>query len=98
MKEMSLKDFKKQATKLYGEDSNNWKYKCPRCETIQEYKDFINAGVKPEDIDKYIGFSCIGRWDKNKGCDWTLGGLFQIHKLEIIDNKGNHHPHFEFAD
>lgn len=31
------------------------------------------------------------------GCDWTLGGLFQIHELEVMDEGGQSHPRFEPA-
>ena len=64
------------------------------------------------EVNKYLGFSCIGRftgqgdagisaknrgepWDK--GCNWTLGGLFQIHTLEILTPDNVAHPHFEIA-
>jgi hypothetical protein len=33
---------------------------------------------------------------KVRGCDWTLGGLFTIHQLEVVDDKGPH-PRFKFA-
>lgn len=32
-----------------------------------------------------------------RGCDWTLGGLFQIHKLEVILADGTMQPVFELA-
>ncbi len=31
------------------------------------------------------------------GCNWTLGGLFQIHELEVTDENGKFHPRFEVA-
>lgn len=84
-------------------------FKCPMCGTIQSAADLIRAGVSPDDVGKYIGFSCVGRWTdagphkrRNKpgrGCDWTLGGLFKIHKLEVVipDDKGTIIPQFELA-
>jgi len=71
-------------------------YMCPKCGTLQSFNDLRNTGAfrKTEDILKVLAFSCIGRWDKSKGCDWTLGGLFQIHELEVIDSKGEAHPRF----
>lgn len=55
-------------------------------------------------------FSNSGPWpsDKNttekakvrrkiRGCDWTLGGLFRLHKLEVIDADGKAQPMFEIA-
>jgi hypothetical protein len=53
-------------------------------------------------------FSGAGPWNPGKskkardlrkirGCDWTLGGLFQFHTLEIVDEEGNTRPAFEIA-
>lgn len=36
------------------------------------------------------------RTDGKIGCDWTLGGLFQQHKLIVIDENGEH-PCFALA-
>ena len=64
------------------------------------------------ELNKYLGFSCIGRftgqgdegiaaknagkpWDK--GCNWTLGGLFQTHSIELVGDDGKPHPHFDLA-
>ncbi len=30
------------------------------------------------------------------GCDWTLGGLFRVHKLEVVKD-GKNHPCFQLA-
>lgn len=34
---------------------------------------------------------------KMRGCDWTLGGFFKLHALEVRDAGGRLHPHFEIA-
>lgn len=71
-------------------------FQCPRCKTLQSSNDLIKAGAGKNAIEvaKYLGFSCIGRFDKSKGCDWTLGGLLQIHELEVILPSGKLHPFF----
>jgi hypothetical protein len=81
--------------------------RCPMCGTIQSAVDLIRAGAGAtfDDVDKYLGFSCVGRfteagpWKKGeepgRGCDWTLGGLFHFHKLEVVTPDGKQHPHFE---
>jgi len=97
MKTISVEDFTKQAIELYGEKRRNWKFKCPRCGTVQSGQDFLDADIKPDVAEGFIGFSCIGRVVNGKGCDWTLGGLFLLHKLEIVDDAGKKHPHFELA-
>lgn len=53
------------------------------------------SGLEREEASQYIGFSCIGRFNnKRTGCDWTLGGLFRIHELEVITDDGERHMHF----
>jgi len=97
MRTLKLDDYLAEGERLFGKDRKKWKFICPQCKTIQSYSDFIEAEVSPEDIPKYLGFSCIGRFTEGKkGCDWTLGGLFQIHELEVLhDDKKS--PRFEFA-
>lgn len=89
---------------------------CVVCGTPQSCEDFIAAGAGKDfcEVERYWGFSCIGRFlnsgsafggreqKKRKntnpiGCDWTLGGLFHIHTLEVVDEEGRHHMKFEPA-
>ena len=65
------------------------------------------AGVEIDKTERYVGFSCIGRFTNagphkrgtpaGKGCDWTLGGLFTLHNLEVVDDAGKAHPVFDIA-
>ena len=32
------------------------------------------------------------------GCDWTLGGLFQVHRMVVVTPDGKEHPSFELAN
>lgn len=34
---------------------------------------------------------------KVRGCDWSLGGLLRIHRLEVKTEDGKTHPHFVIA-
>ena len=77
-----------------GVDLIDAKHICPMCKTAQSAQDFVDAGIDRTEVEKYIGFSCIGRVDNSKGCDWSLGGLFQIHGLLVEDEDGKHHPRF----
>lgn len=95
MKTQTEQEFMDQGEKLYGKDMKKWKFKCPYCGGHQTAQDFINAGKDPNG---YVYFSCIGRYVEGQGCDWTLGGLFQIHKKEVISDDGQKSPVFEFAD
>lgn len=95
MKVLSLQKWKEQAEQLFGTDIKQWKFQCCSCKQTQTLQDFINAGVE-EPTDKFY-FSCIGRWNENRGCKWTLGGLLQIHTTEVTSEEGKNIPVFEFA-
>ncbi|CAN5889318.1 hypothetical protein BH11PSE1_BH11PSE1_10520 [soil metagenome] len=68
---------------------------CPICSTVQSARTLIavGAGNTFDDVEGVIGFSCVGRWTKagphprggqpGRGCDWSLGGLFSLHELEV---------------
>ena len=93
--QVDLKEWKEIATKKFGADKKNWKFKCPACGGVQSLADFIENNVPDPDGKFY--FSCIGRWVQGRGCDWTLGGLFQIHNTEVKTPEGDIVPVFDFA-
>jgi hypothetical protein len=94
-KTLTMKEWQSRGEELFGKDKKNWKFKCVNCGEVQSYHDFKEAGV--ENPENYVYFSCIGRFVKSRGCDWTLGGLFQLHKQEVIADDGSKVPTFEFA-
>ena len=81
---------------------------CPMCGTVQSARDLMvaGAGADFEAVEKYLGFSCFGRFTKagsprktpdGQPCNWTLGGLFTLHTLEVVTPDGKNHPRFELA-
>lgn len=108
MQTMTITDFH-AALKAQGvSHPKHCAVKCVVCGTIQSGDDWMIAtGKSFDEINPKIGFSCIGRATgagphksgaaPGNGCDWTLGGLFTIHKFEVIDGDGKAHPMFELA-
>lgn len=103
MIELTLERFKSEIKKSGKPRIEDVEFICPKCKTIQSAQDLIDAGAGAgagasiDDVEKYLAFSCVGRWTDKKGCDWTLGGLFQIHEMEVITPDGKHHPRFKLA-
>ena len=109
MKTLTHQEFK-DACDAQGVEKEDYLFKCPACGTLQSSRDFVAAGVGPVQASNVIGFSCIGRFtgqgsahrkmkaaDKGKkGCNWTLGGFFAIHTLEVTRG-GQAFPFFELA-
>lgn len=111
MKTLSQVDFLAECAKRFGPKPRQWKFVCPACGTVQSIQQLFDAGLSQDEVHGAMAFSCIGRftgqddagiaakqrgekWDK--GCNWTLGGLFQIHTLEV-DIGGCKRPAFEIA-
>lgn len=71
-------------------------FRCVHCGHIQSAVSLVRY-LPPEDAGNAAYSACEGRFNKKVGCDWTLGGLFQIHKLEVLSNEGTIVPVFEPA-
>jgi hypothetical protein len=108
MKVVPLQEYLDAAT-AQGVPREHIALKCSMCGTVQSATDLIKAGAGKDfdDVEGFLGFSCVGRFTNagplekgakpGKGCDWTLGGLFSLHKLEVVTEDGKHHPRFELA-
>lgn len=108
MKTITVEEFHAALMAQGATTPSDFVFICPMCETLQTGSDLIRAGAGEtlDDVKKYLGFSCVGRWTGDgpprkqkdgKPCNWTLGGLFKTHKLEVITNDGKSHPSFEVA-
>ena len=95
---MTHADWLAEARRRFGPDPKNWAWVCPSCHEEQTMQDFIDAGMTKEDAMGRAYFSCIGRVVKGRGCDWSLGGLLQMHTLEVVDQEGKTRPVFEFEE
>jgi hypothetical protein len=108
MNVMTLAQFR-EALKAQGVKSHeHFAFVCPMCATIQSSRDLIAAGAGADfdAVEKYLGFACVGRFTDagsprnkpdGKPCNWSLGGLFRLHKLEVETEDGERHPRFELA-
>lgn len=105
---MTLDEFH-AALREQGVPHEKIKLVCPMCGVAQSANDLIAAGAGKtfDEVEKYVGFSCVGRWTgagsprnkpDGKPCNWTLGGLFKLHKFEVVLADGSRHPRFEPAN
>lgn len=109
MKTMTLAEFHAACKAQAVGHHKHIAMRCPICHTLQSAQDLIAAGAGAdfEQVEQYVGFSCVGRFTNagahqpgrapGAGCNWTLGGLFQLHTLEVITDDGKRHPRFELA-
>ena len=107
MQTMSMDEYI-DAAKAQGVPCEHVAMMCPMCGTVQSDADLIAAGAGADfdEVEKYLGFSCVGRFTgagsprekpDGKPCNWTLGGLFALHRLEVVTPDGKRHPRFELA-
>ena len=61
------------------------------------------ASLSREEVERYLAFSCVGRWTgfaaprakpDGRPCNWTLGGLLPTHELVVVTDDGERHPRF----
>lgn len=108
MKTMKVEDFHAALKGQGVPSSEDYAVICPMCSTVQSARDLIAAGAGKDmdEVEKYLGFSCVGRFTgapsprkeaDGLSCNWTLGGLFSLHKLEVITPDGKKHPRFDLA-
>lgn len=108
MKTVTMQEFHLLCRAQGVPEKKNIAFICPMCGTVQSGATLISAGAGATmvDVEKYIGFSCVGRFtgqgapgkaDAGCGCNWTLGGLFQMHKMEVVMDDGKSCPIFELA-
>lgn len=108
VKEVTIEEFMAEGNLLFGPHPKDWKFKCVRCKTVQSMEDLVAAGASPEEAEGLIGFSCIGRLTgagemkegegPGRGCNWSLGGLFQLHEKAVLMPDGHKRRVFEFAE
>ena len=77
-----------EGKRLFGNDYANWRFKCPKCGNVARGSEFRDVGARPDDMAK----CCIGRFVRDRGCDWAAFGLFDICKVHVDGQ-----PVFEFA-
>lgn len=88
-------DWIKELKARFGDDAKQWAFKCPSCGNTQTAQMFLDHKIEAPENKVY--YSCIGRFVKGKGCDWTLGGLLRIHKTSVLKD-AMVFPVFEMAE
>ncbi len=107
IEKITLPDFQARL-EAQGVPKEHLAFKCPICAFVQSAQSFICAGAGEDfaAVEKYTGFSCVGRFmgagparkePDGKPCDWSLGGLLKLHKMEVEVEEGLYWPVFEIA-
>ena len=98
---VSRAEWQAEAETRFGSDPLDWRFRCVRCGHVQTGRQLVERyGLTPGAAMARAYFSCEGRISGHygPGCDWSLGGLFQIHTVEVVTEDGESVPSFEFAE
>jgi len=95
---MTYQEWLDKAEAMFGKSPRDWTFICPVCEQTQSGQDFVDAGLEPKEAANYLGFSCIGRFNPDKGCDYAGGGLFRLNPVHVTGPDGKVHQYMAFAD
>ncbi len=87
--EYTVEQWQEEGKRRFGDNVRNWKFKCPKCGNVASGEEFIKYTA---DINA-IYCECIGRYNKDKGCNWAAYGLFDICTVHV-DGQAV----FEFAE
>lgn len=106
---MTNADWRTEGARRFGDDIQQWQFRCASCGNIATPADFEKLGASghraPHD--------CIGRVHlelgglpsqkidgNSKPCNWTTGGLFRLLSLWEVEpaGGGTHTLAFPFAD
>ena len=93
---MTTDEWRQEATRRFGPDKLDWKFKCPACGHIQTPRDFKDGGKEPE----RAATCCASRFGLggSKTCKWTTGGFLKFNATYVIDDEFCPHLVFDFAD
>jgi hypothetical protein len=100
----SLKAWRAEATRRFGDDFLKWRFVCPACGHIASAADYKAAGAPS----RAVAFSCIGRFlpkprdafdSKRAGpCNYAGGGLLRLNPVEVRMDDGETTFAFDFAE
>lgn len=107
MIKQNLNEWRKEGTRRFGDDFENWKFICPACGHIASGKNFKDAEAEPNDMYQ----TCIGRHngkgndgmeskDEGNGCNWAAFGLLGTmgKGRTVIAEDGSEVEVFDFAE
>lgn len=97
VKRLNRADWLALGVKPYGADPQKWRFKCVYYGNVQSAESVKARNPNIKQCSGWIYFACEGRHTPGAGCDWTLGGLFQIHRQEVVNDLGDIIPTFQFA-
>ena len=101
---MTKAEWLAEAERRFGKDPMKWKFVCPACGFVQSTQDYKDAGAPSS----AAAFSCVGRWSghmkddafvtKKGPCNYAGGGLIHLNPIKVVDEDGQEHEVFAFAE
>jgi len=101
----SVEEWIEEGRRLYGPNTDLWRFRCPSCGHIQsvlDFKRYRGKGATPS----CAYCNCIGRYSGTKNeifsteqpCNYALYGLITLDHNIVVSDDGTKQPVFKFAD
>ncbi|MBV5271164.1 MAG: hypothetical protein JZU55_16265, partial [Afipia sp.] len=59
---IQLAEFRVRVSAQGASSRTHAAFRCPMCKTVQSIASLTTAGISEDDAERYIGFSCVGRF------------------------------------
>ena len=105
-REITYAQWTMRGQQLYGRDRTKWQFRCYGCGHVQSIAEALKHPphgeelaklYTPDKMQRWIFFSCEGRWRDDMGCDWSLGGMLSGSRTTVKMPDGKGFATFEFA-
>ena len=70
--EYTIPEWQAELRRMFGSRPENYRFVCPHCGRVNRGKEFIDAGMKADDVAQ----ACVGRIEGLGGCNWVAYGMF----------------------
>lgn len=74
----SIEEWEEKGRKLFGENKDNWRFKCPSCGLVQSISWARTNYPELRGSEWLVYQECIGRYKNSIGCDWAAYGFFRV--------------------
>ncbi len=93
MKRMTKAEWMAEGTRLFGPNTDKWRFVCPSCgnlAAIEDFRQYKDRGATPDSAT----CQCIGRYTGAKGafdakkfkpCNYAGYGLFRLSPVVVLD-------------
>lgn len=97
MAKLTQAEWEADGTRLFGEDKERWRFRCPRCSHTASIADARATMLALKGSGWNPSAECVGRYLPDRGCDWAAYGLLRGPVIVTMPD-GHEVPAFAFGE